>query len=88
LLINRPQHIRLGNHTSSIIILNTGSPQDCVLSLLLFSLFTSDCTPTYSSNTIIKFADDTTIVGLISNNRRLITGRRSRYCLHGAKTTT
>ena len=32
-----------------------------------FTLFTNDCTPTHSSNTIIKFADDTTIVGLISD---------------------
>jgi hypothetical protein len=49
----RQQHVTL--------ILNTGAPQGCVISPLLYSLFTHD------SNTI-KFADDTTVVGLITNN--------------------
>ncbi|KAI4888412.1 hypothetical protein NFI96_009397, partial [Prochilodus magdalenae] len=66
-LTDRPQCVRIGNHTSSTLILNTGTPQGCVLSPLPFTLFTNDCTPTHSSNTIIKFADDTTIVGLISD---------------------
>ncbi|KAI3361983.1 hypothetical protein L3Q82_012334, partial [Scortum barcoo] len=34
----------------------------------LHSLFTSDCSAIHSTNTIVKFADDTTIVGLISDN--------------------
>ncbi|KAI3353804.1 hypothetical protein L3Q82_005031 [Scortum barcoo] len=34
----------------------------------LFTLFTSDCSAIHSTNTIVKFADDTTIVGLISHN--------------------
>ena len=37
-----------------------------MLSPLLYTLYTHDCTPTHQSNTIIKFADDTTVVGLIS----------------------
>ena len=36
-----------------------------MLSRLLYSLFTHDCVAT---NPIIKFADDTTVVGLITNN--------------------
>ena len=32
------------------------------------SLFTLDCTARHDSNTIIKFADDTTVVGLITDN--------------------
>ena len=43
-----------------------GAPQGCVLSPLLCSLFTHDCMARH--NTIIKFADDTTVVGLITNN--------------------
>ena len=39
-----------------------------VLSPLLYSLLTHDCMVRYESNTIIKFADDTTVVGLITNN--------------------
>ena len=37
-----------------------------MLSPLLYTLYTHDCTPTHPENAIIKFADDTTIVGLIS----------------------
>ncbi len=43
------------------------APQGCVLSPLLFMLLTHDCTAKFSSNQI-KFADDTTVVVLISNN--------------------
>ncbi|XP_074532359.1 uncharacterized protein LOC141795402 [Halichoeres trimaculatus] len=38
----------------------------CVLSPLLYTLYTSDYTSAHPSNTIIKFADVTTVVGLIS----------------------
>ncbi len=37
-----------------------------MLSPLLYALYTYDCTSIHPTNTIIKFADDTTIVGLIS----------------------
>ena len=39
-----------------------------MLSPLLYSLFTHDCMARHDSNTIIKFADDTTVVGLITDN--------------------
>ncbi|KAL7887641.1 hypothetical protein AOLI_G00053620 [Acnodon oligacanthus] len=42
--------------------------QGCVLSPLLFTLLTHNCSAKYSSNHIIKFADGTTVVGLISEN--------------------
>ncbi|KAK3528699.1 hypothetical protein QTP70_009959 [Hemibagrus guttatus] len=70
-LTNRPQSVSLGNHISSTLILNTGIPQDCVLSPLLYSLFTHDCVLQYNSNIFIKYADDTTVVGRISNNDEL-----------------
>jgi hypothetical protein len=57
-----------GNNTSATLILNMGAPQECVLSSLLYSLFTHDCMAKHDSNTIIKFSDDTTVVGLITNN--------------------
>ncbi|KAK3553753.1 hypothetical protein QTP70_009192 [Hemibagrus guttatus] len=62
------QSVRLGNHISSTLILNTSIPQGCVLSPLLYSLFTHDCVPCHNSNIFIKYADDTTDVGRISNN--------------------
>ena len=54
-----PQVVRVGNNISATLILNTGAPQGCVLSPLLYSLFTHDCVAKHDSNTIIKFADDT-----------------------------
>ena len=39
-----------------------------MLSPLLYSLFTHDCLARHDSNTIIKSADDTTVVGLITDN--------------------
>ncbi|KAF7653729.1 hypothetical protein LDENG_00079240, partial [Lucifuga dentata] len=67
-LTGRPQVVRIGSHTSSSLILNTGTPQGCVLSPLLYSLFTYDCAAKHSSNIIFKYADDTTILGLITDN--------------------
>ncbi len=67
-LTGRSQVVRMGNNTSSPLILNTGAPQGCVLSRLLYSLYTHDCTATHSSNVIVKFADDTTVIGLITDN--------------------
>jgi gmma-aminobutyric acid receptor subunit gamma/deltex-like protein len=54
--------VRIGNNISSTLTLNTGVPKGYVLSPLLYSLFTHD------TNSLIKFADDTTVVGLITNN--------------------
>ncbi|KAK0155353.1 putative RNA-directed DNA polymerase from transposon BS [Merluccius polli] len=65
-LTNQPQTVRIGQHISSQLALSTGSPQGCVLSPLLYFLYTYDCTPTHPTNTIVKYADDTTAVGLIS----------------------
>ncbi len=67
-LTGRSQVVRMGNNTSSPLILITGAPQGCVLSPLLYSLYTHDCTATHSSNIIVKFADDTTVIGLITDS--------------------
>ncbi|KAI4874761.1 hypothetical protein NFI96_005250 [Prochilodus magdalenae] len=66
-LTGRPQVVRVGHRFSSTLTLSTGAPQGCVLSPLLYSLFTHDCVARHTSNTIFKFADDTTILGLITD---------------------
>ncbi|KAI4901454.1 hypothetical protein NFI96_022824 [Prochilodus magdalenae] len=67
-LTNRPQSVRIHNLSSSTTILSTGSPQGCVLSPLLFTLLTYDCSPIHSGCHIVKFADDTAVVGCITNS--------------------
>ncbi len=67
-LTGRSQVVRMGNNTSSPLTLNTGALQGCILSPLLYSLYTHDCTATNSSNVIVKFANDTTVIGLINEN--------------------
>uniref|UniRef100_A0A3B5PZ90 Reverse transcriptase domain-containing protein n=1 Tax=Xiphophorus maculatus TaxID=8083 RepID=A0A3B5PZ90_XIPMA len=70
-LTDRPQSVRIGQHTSDVITLSTGSPQGCVLSPLLFTLMTHDCVPRFATNHIVKFADNTTVVGLIRDDNDL-----------------
>jgi hypothetical protein len=67
-LTGRPQVVMVGNNISTSLTLNTGAPQGCVLSPLLYSLFSHDCIAMHTPNSIIKFADDTTVVGLITKN--------------------
>ncbi len=66
-LTDRQQLVRLGKYTSSTRTIGTGAPQGCVLSPLLFSLYTNDCTSKDPSVKLLKFADDSTLIGLIQN---------------------
>ncbi|KAK1786349.1 hypothetical protein P4O66_018038, partial [Electrophorus voltai] len=67
-LTGRPQFVWIGSSTSNTTTLSTSAPQGSVLSPLLFTLLTHDCAAMHSSNHIIKFADDTTVVGLINKD--------------------
>ncbi len=67
-LTARPQVVKMVQFTSNSITLNIGAPQGCVLSPLLYSLYTHDCVSSLYSTSIVKFADNTVVLGLISNN--------------------
>lgn len=58
----------MGKKTFSTLVINTGVSQGCVLSLILSTQFTHDCSASFASNLIVKFADDTTVLILITNN--------------------
>ena len=68
LLLLLTQVVRVGQTISNSITLSTGAPQGCVLSPLLYSLYTYDCVSSHSSTSIVKFADDTVLMGFIADN--------------------
>ena len=72
LLTERLQSVRAGNNTSNSITLSTSSPQGCVLSPLLFTLLTHDCASRHEGNQIIKFENDTIVVGLVHKNEKFM----------------
>ena len=51
-----------------VIVINTGAPQGCVLSALLFIVYTNALSLSSENCKIIKYADDTVVIGLISDN--------------------
>ncbi len=66
-LTDRQQLVRLGKLTSRTLTISTGAPQGCIISPLLFALYTNDCTSKDLSVKLLKFADDTTVIGLIKD---------------------
>ncbi len=84
-LTDRKQLVRLGKFSSSTRTISTGAPQGCVLSPLLFSLYTDDYTSKDPSAKLLKFADDTTLIRMVTS---LLTDRRLRSWLSGAVLTT
>ena len=59
-LLSRPQIVKIGDNLSSSVTLSTGTPQGCVMSPMLYSC--------HVRTKILKFADDTTVIGLITNS--------------------
>ncbi|GFR57780.1 Battrachocottus baikalensis orf1 and orf2 genes [Elysia marginata] len=53
---------------SKTIITNTGAPQGCVLSPVLYTLYTNDFRTSSPNLNLIKFADDSVIHGFIYND--------------------
>ena len=67
-LTNRKQYVFVNGRESDILFINIGSPQGCVLSAVLFILYTNGLIAKHKNCYIIKYADDTAIIGLISDN--------------------
>ena len=65
----RQQYVHMRNVNSKVRTINIGAPQGCVLSPVLFSIYTSNCVSTSSNCQIIKYADDTVISGNMSDTK-------------------
>ncbi len=66
-LTDRQQVVKLEKFSSSTRTISTGATQGCVLSPLIFSLYTNDCTSKDPFIKLLKFADVTTLIGLIQD---------------------
>ena len=81
-LCDRSQRVRLNGPLcrdpvlSDEIMLNTGTPQGCVLSPILFSIYMNDISSNKSFLTLIKYADDMALVGRLKYEHSL-----SKYLL-------
>jgi hypothetical protein len=69
-LSQRVQQVKVGSSLSDQIMTNIGSPQGCVLSPLLFILYTNNCSSPHPGRHLIKFADDTALVSLLQGDEQ------------------
>ena len=67
-LTDWPQFVKSGSELSNFMLTKSGTPQGTVLSPFLFSRYTADCRSSHDSCPIDKFADDTGLTGLITND--------------------
>ena len=70
-LSDRPQRVSLEGHLSKELVLNTGAPQGCVLSPVLFSVYTNELMCNNAILTLIKFADDMALVARLKDELSL-----------------
>ena len=67
-LTNRSQYVNVSGVCSPHVSISIGAPQGCVLSPLLYTMYTNSCRTAYSNNHYLKYADDTGLVGRLSDD--------------------
>ena len=68
-LSERSQYVRLDQGIRSDCVLSkTGTPQGTVLASFIFTVYTSDCRSVTEKCPLIKFADETSMAGLIGKD--------------------
>ena len=72
-LRDRPQRVCVNGYLSEDVVLNSGAPQVCVLSPMLFSVYTNHMNLQTVVTCLFKFADDMTLAGLLLNEDSLAT---------------
>ena len=64
-LTNRLQRVFVNGCFSELSLTCAGSPQGCVLSPLLYILYTDDCRSNHLNRFLVKFADDSALLSLL-----------------------
>ncbi len=70
-LKDRPQHVFLNGFKSSTMDLKTGLPQGCVLSPILFSVYTNNISCSREGMTLLKYADDMALVAHLTDSQAM-----------------
>ena len=67
-LTNRSEYVNVSGVCSSYVSTSTRAPQGCVLSPFVYTMYTNSCRSAYSNNHYFKYANDTGLVGLLSDD--------------------
>lgn len=67
-LTERVQQVFVNGQMSNTSVSNTGSPQGCVLSPLLFIMYTDSCRTSQERRFLVKFSDDTVLLSLLQGS--------------------
>ena len=70
-LSDRLHRLSIDGDLSNDIVLNTGAPQSCVLSPVLFSIYTNELMCNKDILTLIKFADDMALTAKLRDENSL-----------------